>query len=342
MLSGFGRGVLLLYVGYQSLSTRASLPVLTFDQPESPLNDGSQEVNMTSTKKSVSLVLGSGGARGLAHIGVIHWLEENGYRIESISGCSMGALIGGIYAAGKLDQYEEWVRSVTRRDIMALLDLTWDRGGLVRGDKLIDTLIDLVGDVHIEDLPMRFTAVATDLHSQKEIWINSGKLFDAIRASIAIPLLFTPFKYKGHVLVDGGVLNPVPIAPSFHDDTDLTLAVNLNAPVSEREQPAEQHPVVDEASASPIRDRINRFIQRWQQSITDDKHGDWDAYEVAIQAFDTMQSSIARQKLAVYPPDRVIEVARNACQLLEFNRAAEMIDLGYRKAAECLGERVKV
>ncbi|ULG70258.1 patatin-like phospholipase family protein [Marinobacterium sediminicola] len=295
-----------------------------------------------SADKTVSLVLGSGGARGLAHIGVIHWLEENGYRIQSISGCSMGALIGGIYAAGKLDQYEEWVRSVTRRDIMALLDLTWDKGGLVRGDKLIDTLIDLVGDVHLEDLPIHFTAVATDLHTQKEVWINTGKLFDAIRASIAIPLLFTPFKYKGHVLVDGGVLNPVPIAPAFHDDTDLTLAVNLNAPVSEKavldEVPAE----AEEASASPIRDRINRFIQRWQQNMVDSRHGDWGAYEVAIQAFDTMQSSIARQKLAVYPPDKVIEVPRNACQLLEFNRAAEMIDLGYRMAEELLGVEQEV
>ncbi|WP_343800918.1 patatin-like phospholipase family protein [Marinobacterium maritimum] len=291
---------------------------------------------MTSADKTVSLVLGSGGARGLAHIGVIHWLEEHGYSIESISGCSMGALIGGIYAAGKLDQYEEWVRSITRRDIMALLDLTWDKGGLVRGDKLIDTLIDLVGDVHIEDLPIHFTAVATDLHSQKEVWINSGKLFDAIRASIAIPLLFTPFKYKGHVLVDGGVLNPVPIAPAFHDNTDMTLAVNLNAPVSDREEPIEEVVVAEEVSASPIRDRINRFIQRWQQSKAGSSGGDWGAYEVAIQAFDTMQSSIARQKLAVYPPDLVIEVARNACQLLEFDRAAEMIDLGYRKAEECL------
>ncbi len=337
MLGGFGRGVLLLYVGYQSLSFRGPVRISMDIRQGSIEHDGSQEVNMTSADKTVSLVLGSGGARGLAHIGVIHWLEEHGYRIESISGCSMGALIGGIYAAGKLNQYEEWVRSVTRRDIMALLDLTWDKGGLVRGDKLIDTLIDLVGDAHIEDLPIHFTAVATDLHSQKEVWINSGKLFDAIRASIAIPLLFTPFKYRGHVLVDGGVLNPVPIAPSFHDDTDLTLAVNLNAPVSRREEPVAVAMEVDEESASPIRDRINRFIQRWQQSMADSRQGDWDAYEVAIQAFDTMQSSIARQKLAVYPPDQVIEVARNACQLLEFNRAAEMIDLGYRKAEECLG-----
>ena len=143
--------------------------------------------------KTVSLVLGSGGARGLAHIGVIHWLEENNYEIRSIVGCSIGAVIGGIYAAGKLDVYEQWVRSVTKVDIVTLLDLSWEKSGLVRGDKLINTLIKLVGEQLIEDLPFAYTAVATDIKGQKEIWIKSGSLFDAMRASFAIPLLFTPF-----------------------------------------------------------------------------------------------------------------------------------------------------
>ncbi len=291
----------------------------------------------TGTGKTVSLVLGSGGARGLAHIGVIRWLEENGYTVESISGCSMGALIGGIYAAGKLSEYEHWVRSVTRMDIMTLLDLTWDRGGLVRGDKLIDTLTNLVGNVSIEDLPIPFTAVATDLQSQKEIWINSGNLFDAIRASIAIPLLFTPFKYRGLTLVDGGVLNPVPIAPTFRDGTDLTIAVNLNGPSEVQAEPVKVVQKELEEASPQLHERIGRFIQRLQQNREAPRRQDWGAYEVAIQAFDSMQSSIARQKLAAYPPDRIIEISRDACQMLEFNRAAEMISLGYQKADECLG-----
>jgi len=340
MLGNFGRRVFLLYVGYQSLASRGGVRVV--DEKQQHLKGkGLMSVNGNNEGKRVSLVLGSGGARGLAHIGVIRWLEEQGYSIQSISGCSMGALVGGIYAAGKLSEYEHWVRSVTRRDIMALLDLTWDRGGLVRGDKLIDTLIGLVGDVHIERLPIPFTAVATDLHTQKEVWINSGRLFDAIRASIAIPLLFTPFKYKGHVLVDGGVLNPVPIAPTFKDKSDLTLAVNLNAPVmvQVQMQPEETGREEKQQPDSAVHDRISRFIQKLQQNMTDTRERDWGAYEVAIQAFDTMQSSIARHKLAAYPPDRVIEVSRNACQMLEFDRAAEMIELGYRKAEECLGVR---
>jgi len=158
--------------------------------------------------KTVSLVLGSGGARGLAHIGVIRWLEENNFDIKSIAGCSIGAVIGGVYAAGKLDEYEQWVRAITKIDLIALLDLSWEKTGLVRGDKLINTLIDLVGQQLIEDLPIPYTAVATDIQGQKEIWIRSGSLFDAIRASISIPLFFTPFKYNGIDLVDGGVLNP--------------------------------------------------------------------------------------------------------------------------------------
>ena len=181
--------------------------------------------------KTISLVLGSGGARGLAHIGVIHWLEENDYAIKSISGCSMGALIGGIYAAGKLDEFEHWARAITKKDILALLDISWSRTGLVKGDRIINTLIELVGDQLIEDLPIRYTAVAADVSNEKEIWLNSGRLFDAIRASISLPLFFTPHPYQGMQLIDGGVLNPVPIAPTFHDNTDMTLAINLGGPV---------------------------------------------------------------------------------------------------------------
>lgn len=296
---------------------------------------------MTKTNmKTVSLVLGSGGARGLAHIGVIRWLEENNYEIRSIVGCSIGAVIGGIYAAGKLDVYEQWVRSVTKVDIVTLLDLSWEKSGLVRGDKLINTLIKLVGEQLIEDLPVAYTAVASDIKSHKEIWIKSGSLFDAMRASFAIPLLFTPFKYKGGELVDGGVLNPVPIAPTFGDETDMTIAVNLEG----TEQYPEGQSTLSVASAlpsSPLREKINRFINQLQQSVTSRGSGDWGAYDIAIQAFETMQSTIARQKLAAYPPDIVIEIPRNACHTLEFDRASEMIELGYRRAGECLSQAWK-
>jgi NTE family protein len=291
----------------------------------------------TTNMKTASLVLGSGGARGLAHIGVIHWLEENDFKIKSIVGCSIGAVIGGIYAAGKLDEYEQWVRTITKVDIVTLLDLSWAKSGLVRGDKLINTLVGLVGEKLIEDLTISYTAVAADIKGQKEIWIKSGSLFDAMRASFAIPLLFTPFKYNAVDLVDGGVLNPVPIAPTFGDETDITIAVNLGGP----EESPEKLRAVSAPPAfpsSPFREKINRFIDRLQQSVSSSSSRDWGAYDIALQAFEAMQNTIARQKLAAYPPDVVIEIPRNACRTVEFDRASEMIELGYRKAKECLAQ----
>ena len=165
--------------------------------------------------------------------------------------------------------------------------------------------------------------------------MKSGSLFDAMRASFAIPLLFTPFKYKGVDLVDGGVLNPVPIAPTFGDGTDMTIAVDLGGP---EESPKKLRAVSAPPAfpTSPFREKINHFIDRLQQSVTSSSSLDWGAYDIAIQSFEAMQSAIARQKLAAYPPDLVIEIPRNACQTLEFDRAAEMIELGYRKAKECM------
>lgn len=285
--------------------------------------------------KTVSLVLGSGGARGLAHIGVIHWLEENGYEIRSISGASAGAMIGGIYAAGKLDEFEQWVRAITKLDILTLLDLSWSRSGLVQGDKIINTLVDLVGDQTIEDLPIPFTAVATDISSEKEVWINSGRLFDAIRASISLPLFFTPYDHKGVKLIDGGVLNPVPIAPTFSDDTDITIAVNLGGPLESINivENREKIPVME---LETFQEKISDFIKSFQEKIgIEIDELDLGVYDIANQSFDTMQSAIARQKLAAYPPDHEITIARNACGTLEFDRADEMIALGYEKAKEC-------
>lgn len=288
--------------------------------------------------KTVSLVLGSGGARGLAHIGVIRWLEENGYTIKSISGCSIGALVGGIYAAGKLDEFEQWVRAITRMDILSLMDISWSMTGLVKGDRVINALVELVGHQLIEDLPIRFTAVAADVQHEKEVWLNSGSLFDAIRASISLPLLLTPHHVNGVILIDGGVLNPVPIAPTFSDDTALTIAVNLGGPMEIPLLP-EPKPEPAIAPTSAFHEKIGGFIKRLQPEKAKNLTPDWGIYDVANQAFDAMQGTIARHKLAVYPPDAIIEIARNACGTLEFDRAEEMIGLGYRKAQESLSSK---
>ena len=296
----------------------------------------------TNGKKTVSLVLGSGGARGLAHIGAIQWLEENGYDIRSISGCSMGALIGGIYACGKLDVFEEWVRAISKLDIVLLLDVAWGKQGLVEGERIMTTLRELIGDRLIENLPIEFTAVASDISREKEVWLKRGSLFDAIRASIALPLFFTPFDLNGTQLLDGGILNPVPIAPTFEDDTDLTIAINLGAPPTGNPR-SEKRAVPEQETASSTDDddslhgQIRRFINEIKQRVPQEDAGTWQMLEVADRTFDAMQGTIARQKLAAYPPDFTIMVARDACGTLEFDRADEMIALGYKAAAQSLG-----
>lgn len=291
---------------------------------------------MPKQDKTISLVLGSGGARGLAHIGIIRELEDNGYTIGSIAGASAGALVGGIHAAGKLDDFTDWISAVSKADIVNLLDIAWEKNGLVKGDKVIQTLRELVGDQRIEDLSIPFTAVATDIKRQKEVWLNSGSLFDAIRASISLPFFFTPVSSEGALLIDGGVLNPVPIAPAFNDDTDLIVAVNLSGPpVDDPDALLAEADTQKQQSQSFFNRKLSDFIEDLSKSMQDSK-SEWDMYDIGNQAFDAMQGTIARQKLAAYPPDHTIEIPRNACKLLDFDRASAMIRLGRERAQELL------
>ena len=178
--------------------------------------------------KRIALVLGSGGARGYAHIGVIEELQARGYQIDCIAGCSMGAVVGGIYAAGKLDEYRDWTQSLDYLDVLRLLDVSF-RLGAIRGEKVFGRIREIVGEINIEDLPIPFTAVATDLTNQQEIWFQEGCLHQAMRASAAIPSLFTPVVQGKRMLVDGGLLNPLPIVPVVSSHCDLIIAVNLNS-----------------------------------------------------------------------------------------------------------------
>jgi len=298
---------------------------------------------VTDKKKTVSLVLGSGGARGLAHIGVIHWLDEHDYDIRSISGCSIGALVGGVYACGKLEVYEEWVRAITKLDIARLLDVSWGKTGLIQGERIIDALTELVGDQRIEDLPVKFTAVASDILREKEVWIKSGSLFDAIRASISLPLFFTPYELNGAKLLDGGILNPVPITPTFEDNTAMTIAVNLGGLPTGRDtetaQTAEEHEQdADNSLVENMQAKVADFIDGMLKKAPRDYGGDWSMLSIANQTFDAMQGAIARQKMGAYPPDHAIMIARDACGIHEFDRAEEMIELGYKSADSTLAD----
>jgi NTE family protein len=291
--------------------------------------------------RTVSLVLGSGGARGLAHIGVIKWLEAAGFRIVSIAGSSMGALVGGIYAAGKLDVYRDWVLELERIDVLRLLDFSFGRNGLIKGDRVIGVLRELVGERAIEDLSISFTAVATDLDAQREVWLNRGPLFDAIRASIAIPTVFTPVSWRGHTLVDGGLVNPMPIAPTLRDKSALTIAVNVSA----KDEPSCGRPERGGARtmhSAERHDRITEFLATLQQIVSGDTRDEAEEargmhlFDVIARSMDTMQSTIARFQLAAYSPDAIVQVPGNACAFFEFWRARELIELGRERAEQSL------
>ena len=283
----------------------------------------------TERTKTVSLVLGSGGARGLAHIGVIRWLTENGYQITSISGASIGALVGGIYAADKLDLYAQWVLALERKHVLRLLDPTIRGPGLLKGERIISVLRELIGDYAIEDLPIAFTAVATDLMSREEVWLREGKLFDAIRASIATPLVFTPFNHSGKRLLDGALVNPVPISPTQGDSTDLTVVVDLSGPAQNAHlHHGKRRPIEDDG----YRAKIGKFIDGLQpvRKAKEPQHG---LLDVAFLSIEAMQGTISQLRLAGNSADVMIEIPRNACSFFEFWRAEELIAMG-RECAE--------
>jgi NTE family protein len=240
----------------------------------------------------------------------------------------MGALIGGFYAAGKLDVYTDWLIKLDTFGMVKLLDFKGS-GGLVSGETLMSEMKKLIGEHQIESLPIKYTAVASDVKGEKEVWINHGSLLDAIRASISLPLFFTPYHLNGRDLIDGGVLNPVPIAPTFNDKTDLTIAVNLGGDIDL------SLTEVMEDEADTFHEKVIEYLK--DIAIPDTFTSSNSMIKIADQSFDAMQGTIARMKLSAYPPDIEIEIPRNLCGTLEFTRAQEMIDYGYAKCKEIFG-----
>jgi NTE family protein len=289
-----------------------------------------------SVKKTVSLVLGSGGARGLVHIGVIDELTRNGLDIKAIAGSSMGALIGGIYAMGQLDVYTRWVTGLERRDVIRLLDLTFARSGLIKGDRIIAVLRSLIGDANIEDLPIRFTAVATDVEDEKEVWFNHGSLFDAIRASISIPTVFTPHRYHGKYFLDGGLINPIPIAPTLEDETDLTIAVNLSAKPEKKVEVKSPPPKKNNHQRNNYQMRIAQFIDGLKLRFDRQPEGALGVLDIVIKSMNIMENTLAETQLITYSPDIVIEIPRDVCNFFEFHRAQEMIEVGRQRTKAVL------
>ena len=280
--------------------------------------------------KQVTLVLGGGAARGLAHIGVIRVLDEAGFKISALTGTSIGALIAGVYAAGKLDEYTDWVMSLTKRDVLRYLDVSFRaKSGILKGDLIIEALRELVGDVSIENLPVPFIAVATDLAARKEVWLTKGNLFEAIRASIAIPGVFTPRRIAGRWMVDGGLLNPVPVTPAAQIPSGVTIAVDVTGPRSANPLGGTVSAIHDQPTQ--LRRKIDEFLKSIQNHMGTEasQEEDYPALsDVLINSFETMQETLSRYKLAANPPDLLISIPKNICAAHEFFRASELIEAG--------------
>ena len=296
------------------------------------MNDRRDLVVQPHAQPTVALALGTGGARGLAHIGAIEAVEAAGYRITAVAGSSMGALVGGIHAAGKLDVYRDWVCALQKMDVLKLVDWTLSGAGLIKGDRIIGVLRELIGPVNIEELPIPFTAVATDLDREREVWLTRGPLFDAIRASIAIPTIFRPHPVHGHRLVDGGLMNPLPLTPLLQSPSDYTVAVNVNG--SPETLAASRAPVKPSARTG-LRSRVAAFVKRTVGNH-DDKAAEPGWMDTLTQSLDLMQQNLTGFRLAADRPDLVIEIPRNASAVYEFYRASELIELGRARAERAL------
>jgi NTE family protein len=289
-------------------------------------------------KKEVSLVLSSGGARGIAHIGVIEELERRGYTIGSISGTSMGALVGGIYAAGGLKLYKEWMLTLDRMDVFSLVDFTISGRGLVKGDKVLTEMKKIIPDMNIEDFSIPYSAIATDIINGKEIVFDKGSLYEAIRASVSIPTVFTPFEYQGLKLVDGGVLNPVPISRVVRSENDLLVVVDVNAKIpfkriKKKQEITEEKKLAKDKRFSKyvnlLTDKFNSLIPKTEK----DKLG---YFNIVNKTTSLMAHQISLMAIENGKPDVLVNIPQEAFGLFDFYKASDIIQLGVERTALAL------
>ena len=266
-------------------------------------------------KKDITLVLSGGGARGIAHIGVIEELVKLNVNIASISGTSMGALIGGIYAVGKLEEFKQWMLKVNRTKIFKLIDFSFSTQGLVKGERIFNEIKEFITDVNIEDLPIKYTATAFDIANGKEVVFDKGSLFNAIRASISIPTIFTPLTLGDSVFIDGGVVNNIPINTAKRVQNDIVIAVNVNAGV------ADEVVYFSEIEQLTKQDKgTNKTSHRMNKNVN--------YFFLVNNSLVTMTNHISNLILEKYPPDILVEIPRNVAGIFEFYSANAIINSG--------------
>ena len=298
-----------------------------------------------ATRPKIGLALGGGAARGWAHIGIIRALVANGVVPDIVTGTSMGALVGGVWAAGKLDQLEVWARAINKRRILGLMDFRLGGAGLISGGRLADLLLRNLGPLLIEDLPLRYAAIATEVGTGHEIWLTQGSLNDAMRASYAMPGIFSPVKVAGRWLMDGALVNPIPVSAARALGARVVIAVNLHAEIFGRGTVIQNHGLEEPPAPMPVEVgndrfgsifRIDRLIRR--QFFGETSEGPRGISSVMVDAFNITQDRIARSRLAGDPPDVMISPKLGRVGLFEFHQATRAIELGEEAAERALGE----
>lgn len=280
----------------------------------------------------MALVLSTGGARGLAHIGAIDELLERGYNIRSVAGTSMGALVGGMYAAGRLEDFREWMLTVDRKRILSLLDFSIGQNHIVKGDRIIEAMKSVVPDVRIEDLEIPYCAVATDVVSGTEVVFNHGSLYEAIRASISLPLFFSPVRIDDKILVDGGLVNPLPLNRVKRDRHDLLVAVNVSG--HDYRGQLELRKMIREQQSEK-----SRFMALVNKFLPDDNGMNY--YTLLNRSTSIMINRNAQLQLKLTPPDVLVDIPMNRYDTFDFDKMERLAAIGRTKTKKALDKFIE-
>ena len=274
-------------------------------------------------KQPISLVLSSGGSKGLAQIGAINELEKQGFQISSVSGSSIGSVIGGLYAMGKLPEYTDWVKTLNKKAIWGLMDFTVSTYGLLKGEKVFDKMKTFIPDMPIEKMNIPFAAVATDILNEKEVVFKSGSFYEAVRASVAIPAILTPVKYKGTILVDGGVLNPVPIEHVARNENDILVVVSL---YGEKKEIDKKSTITKDKNQ--ISSKFTGLFKSLSRVINTGDKKSLGYFSLLNASTSAMVHKLAKQNIEKYKPDIIISIPYDTSRTFDFHRAEKLIKMG--------------
>ncbi|MEL6193806.1 MAG: patatin-like phospholipase family protein [Bacteroidota bacterium] len=289
-------------------------------------------------KPHIALVLSGGGARGLAHIGVIEELLGRGYNIHSVAGTSMGSLVGGVFALGKMQEFKEWMYTLDRAKTFSLVDFTLNSEGIIKGDKVFEVIKEFIPDMPIEDLPIHFSATACDLERGNEVVFKSGSLFRAIRASVSIPTLLTPVRYEGRILVDGGLINNLPVSNVERKANDFLLAVDVSANVPLLAPPVSTEQEEAEATyLSKFRD-FQDYLEQFFPKKEEEEEKEVGSFDLLNRTISIMMERITRFNLAANRPDLLINISEKSGEIYDFYRAEQLVEIGRYAAINALNE----